>query len=160
MKPMKMQVTVTFDEDILTGLVRQAVASVVPIGQTSTEPNEQLIPPATSRRIRQSASVPPPSISTFEQLIAYFQANLNKLDSRLDELHDLVAGRTKAHLTVAEVAEMTGRSAYTVRRWISDGRLAASRVTNTGERGRLLIHRDELQRRISGGRGQNLQPLL
>ena len=51
---------------------------------------------------------------------------------------------------------MTGRSAYTVRRWISDGRPKASRVSNTGERGRLLIHRDELRRLVNGGRGQDL----
>ena len=91
-----------------------------------------------------------------EQLIAYFQANVNKLGSRLDEIYDRVIGRSKEHLTVAEVAEMTGRTAYTVRRWISVGWLKASRVSNTGERGRLLIHRDDLQKLISGGHGQNL----
>lgn len=155
MKPMTMQITVTFDEDILSDLIRRAVASVVGTDQYSPEAKERLNPPA-SRPLRQSASAAPPSNATIEQLIAYFQANLTKLDSRLDEVRDLVAGRSKEHLTVSEVAEMTGRSAYTVRRWISDGRLNASRVSNTGERGRLLIHRDELRRLISGGLGQNL----
>lgn len=170
---MKTQITIAFDEDILTGLVRQAVASVLEIDlehearvrsseksnfaeQKLPDGTGQLIPRATSRRLRQSASAAPPSNATTEQLIAYLQANVDKLGSRLEEIYDLVAGRSKEHLTVAEVAEMTGRSAYTVRRWISDGRLTASRVSNTGKRGRLLIHRDELRRLISGGPGQNV----
>ena len=93
---------------------------------------------------------------TNEQLLAQIQANISKLFSRLDEIHGLVTGRTKEHHTVAEAAEMFGRSAYTIRRWITEGRLKASRVIDTGQRGRLVIHRDELQRLIGAGRGENL----
>jgi excisionase family DNA binding protein len=93
---------------------------------------------------------------TNEQLLAQIQAHMRKLCSRLDEIHGLVTGHTKEHLTVAEVAEMSGRSAYTIRRWITEGRLKASRVIDTGQRGRLLIHRAELRRLIEGGRGENL----
>ena len=56
---------------------------------------------------------------TNEQLLAQIQANMSKLFSRLDEIHGLVTGRTKEHHTVAEAAEMFGRSAYTIRRWIA-----------------------------------------
>jgi hypothetical protein len=156
MKPLTMQITVTLDEDILSDIVRRAVASVVGSEQNSSEVKERRIPPLISRQHRQFASAAPPSNATIEQLIAYFQANVNKLDSRLDEIRELVVGRSKEHLTVAEVAEMTGRSAYSGRRWISDGRLNASRVSNTGERGRLLVQRDDLKRIISGGLGQDL----
>lgn len=109
-----------------------------------------------STAFQSTTPIPPPSTSKVEQLFAHLQANMSKLASRLDQIHELVSGHSKEHLTVAEVAEMTGRSAYTIRRWISDGRLKASRVIDTGERGRLLIHRDELQRLIGAGRGENL----
>ena len=102
-------------------------------------------------------SLPAPSSSlTIDQLFTHLQANINRLASRLDEIHELVAGRTKENYTVAESAHMFGRSAYTVRRWITEGKLKASRVIGTGERGRLLINREELQRLIGAGRGENL----
>jgi excisionase family DNA binding protein len=109
-----------------------------------------------SSPFRSPATTAAPSNLTIEQLFAHFQTNMTKLATRLDEIHELVTGHSKEHLTVAEVAEMTGRSAYTVRRWISDGRLKASRIIDTGERGRLLIHREELHRLIGAGRGANL----
>lgn len=79
---------------------------------------------------------------------------MTKLASRLDEIRELITGHTKENHTVAEAAEMTGRSAYTVRRWITEGKLKASRVIDTGERGRLLIHRDELRRVIGAKCGE------
>jgi hypothetical protein len=99
------------------------------------------LPPATA----------PSNNLNVEQLFVHLQAKIDKLASRLDEIHDLVTGHTKEHLTVAEFAGSAGRSAYTVRRWISEGRLKASRISDTGERGRLLIHRSELQRLIGAG---------
>jgi excisionase family DNA binding protein len=50
--------------------------------------------------------------------------------------------------TTEQIAQLSGRSAYTVRRWISQGRLRATRVTGTGPRGRLLIPATELEKLI------------
>ena len=61
--------------------------------------------------------------------------------------------RTKDHLTVDEFADDVGRSAYTVRRWVAEGRVRAIRVRDGGPRGRLLIPRGELDRVIDAGRG-------
>jgi excisionase family DNA binding protein len=73
--------------------------------------------------------------------------------AKLDELLALHARRQKSHLTVEEVAEVIGRSAYTVRRWIAEGRINAVRVEGTGPRGRLLIPRSELEKIGGGGLG-------
>lgn len=73
---------------------------------------------------------------------------LAQLTAKVDDIHRLVAGRTKSHYTVAEVAEQTGRSAYTVRRWISEGLIQATRVSAGGPRGRLLIASSELNKLV------------
>jgi|GEM_PF-5396803 len=78
---------------------------------------------------------------------------LRDLSNQLSEVRQLIGGRTKEHLTVKEVAEMTGRAEYTVRRWITEGRLTATRIKQTGSRGRLLIQREELNRLIGSGMG-------
>jgi excisionase family DNA binding protein len=54
---------------------------------------------------------------------------------------------------VEEVARLVGRSAYTVRRWIAEHRINASRIADTGPRGRLLIPREEVGKLISEGKG-------
>lgn len=73
---------------------------------------------------------------------------------RLDGLVELVKGRVKSHLTVSEVAEITGRSAFTVRRWVGEGRLPATRIDAGGPRGRLLIKQEHLEQFLSGLRPQ------
>lgn len=75
---------------------------------------------------------------------------------RLDEVHAKVSGQAKSHMTVDEVAQITARSAYTVRRWIKERLIRADRVKGSGPKGRLLIPREELQRIIECGRGEKL----
>ena len=78
----------------------------------------------------------------------------------IQELNRRVDGRVKSHYTVDEVAELTGRSAYTVRMWITSGRLAAIRVPGTGPKGRLLIPHDELRRLVTAGRAGKVPAAL
>src|SRR5262245_45221120 len=75
------------------------------------------------------------------------------LESRLRGLDERLGRRTKSHLTVEEVAEATGRVAYTIRRWIKEGRIKAQRIQDGGPKGRLLIPRGEIERLIAGGLG-------
>ncbi len=74
----------------------------------------------------------------------------------LDEIRNRLAGSHKDWYTVAEVAHLTGRSDYTIRRWIKERRLEAVRVQDTGPRGRLLIARDQLQRLTAAGLGSRV----
>lgn len=72
---------------------------------------------------------------------------------KLDHLRELLAGKRKESLLVEEVAELTGRSEYTIRRWVTEGKLKAVRIAEGGPRGRLLIPRSELDRLVAAGRG-------
>jgi hypothetical protein len=83
-------------------------------------------------------------------------AALASIDRRVDGLHQLLSGCTKSHYTVAELATMTGRSSYTVRRWVSKRRLSAKRVEGSGPRGRLLIARSEIERMLAAGLGSGV----
>ena len=85
-----------------------------------------------------------------------FTNKVPSLEKKLMSLHDLLAARRKEHLVVDEVAELTGRSAYTIRRWITEGKLTAIRLRDGGPRGKLLIPRAELERLIAGGKGSNV----
>ena len=49
---------------------------------------------------------------------------------------------------MAEVAEMTGRSAYTTRRWIAERKIRAVRVQGSGAKGKMLVPREELRKRM------------
>ena len=80
-------------------------------------------------------------------------AMLADLQSAVQEIQAHLAGATKSHYTVEEVAEKTGRAPYTVRSWIKARRIRADRVTGTGPRGRLLVPREELTRLIGLGLG-------
>jgi excisionase family DNA binding protein len=79
---------------------------------------------------------------------------VDELLHELAAIRDSLSRRTKSHMTVDEVAEAVGRSDYTVRRWIAEGRIVATRVHGTGPRGRLLVPRAELDRLIHDGLGE------
>ena len=69
------------------------------------------------------------------------------------DLRELLAGVRKEWYTVEELAALTGRSAYTVRRWAKAGLIQATRVSGTGPRGRLLVGHDEVRKLIDAGLG-------
>lgn len=70
------------------------------------------------------------------------------LEAKLDEIHGQITGQLKPFYSVEEVASLVDRSAYTVRRWVSEGLIKAVRVPGTGSKGRLLIPREELKKLI------------
>jgi excisionase family DNA binding protein len=78
------------------------------------------------------------------------------LEAKLETVRELLAGRRKEHFVVEEFAELIGRSSYTVRRWISEGKLHAIRIRDGGPRGRLLIPRNEVERLIAAARGGDI----
>lgn len=75
------------------------------------------------------------------------------LESLLHDLRGLLGSRRKEHYVVEEVAALTGRTPYTVRRWIAQRKLRAIRIRDGGPRGRLLISRNELERLVGAGMG-------
>lgn len=81
---------------------------------------------------------------------------LRQLQTEVREIRRSLSQHAKPLLTVDEVAELTGRAAFTVRRWIHEGRLKAERIQGTGSRGRLLIPREEILTLIRAGRGEHL----
>jgi excisionase family DNA binding protein len=81
---------------------------------------------------------------------------LDLIADRVEAIHKAVIGHRKEYRTVEEVAQLTGRTPYTVRRWHTEGRITATRLGGTGPRGRLLIHHDEVRRLISSGLGERV----
>jgi excisionase family DNA binding protein len=81
---------------------------------------------------------------------------LPAVEASLRTVREQLGKRTKSHLTVEEVAELTGRAAYTIRRWVKEKRLKAQRVKGGGPKGRLLIPREELEQLIAGGLGSEV----
>jgi len=71
---------------------------------------------------------------------------LQSIDAKLNDIQAQLSPVSKPLNTVEEVGEITGRSPYTVRRWVKEGRIRAIRVEGSGPRGRLLIPREELQK--------------
>jgi excisionase family DNA binding protein len=79
-------------------------------------------------------------------------AVLGEILVSVGDLRDLVTAKVKEFYVVEEVAALTGRSDYTVRRWIKEGRIIATRVDGTGPKGRLLIARSEVVKLVPLGR--------
>jgi excisionase family DNA binding protein len=81
---------------------------------------------------------------------------LRSLSVAVEEMRALLAAKRKDHYTVEEVAAMTGRSPYTIRRWILEERIKAIRIEGTGPKGRLLVPRGELNNLVSAGMGASI----
>ena len=93
-------------------------------------------------------------------VLAYMAAMFGMLQllcGKVDALARDLSGKVKSHLTVDEIAELTGRSPYTVRRWITTGVIEATRIDAGGPRGRLLIARSELDKLVDAGKGGSLR---
>ena len=76
---------------------------------------------------------------------------LGQLFRAVDDIRRQLGGKMKSHLIVEEVAEVTGKSPYTIREYIRQGRIRAIRVAGTGPRGRLLVPREELEKLMTSG---------
>ena len=87
-------------------------------------------------------------------------ATLQQLRDAVAKMQEQIAGVAKSHYTVEEIARMTGRSPYTIRRWITEKRILAERVSGTGPRGRLLVPRGEISRLIRSGKGSTISNVL
>jgi excisionase family DNA binding protein len=72
----------------------------------------------------------------------------------LDNILTRLAGTHKDFYTIAEIAALTGRSQYTVRRWVTEKRVTATRVAGSGPKGRLLIARDQVSALVYSGLGE------
>jgi hypothetical protein len=96
-----------------------------------------------------SVTTTTPPVSAADQLAPV----LAEILSGLRDLRDLLTGVRKEWCTVEEVAGLTGRTPYTVRRWVQEYRIEATRVSGTGPRGRLLIAHGELRKLIAAGTG-------
>jgi excisionase family DNA binding protein len=107
---------------------------------------------------------PPPAFPLLERLVVkveslesmldkLFSRDLPSLEGKVDALRQLLTSRRKDLYTVEEVADLTGRTPYTVRRWIGEKRIKATRISGTGPKGRLLIPREEVEALIAAGLG-------
>src|SRR4051794_11890632 len=101
-----------------------------------------------------AGAVHPPDL---ERLLPVLRSALADLLSpvwaELEHIREALQTQRKPHYTVAEVAKLTGRTPYTVRRWITDSKIKAIRISGTGPKGRLLISREELDTLIAVGMG-------
>jgi excisionase family DNA binding protein len=79
---------------------------------------------------------------------------LRQILSGIEAIRQQLGAARKEFYTTEEVARATGRSEYTIRRWIAKDRLKAIRVEGTGPRGRLLVPRAAFQTLIAAGKGE------
>jgi excisionase family DNA binding protein len=124
-----------------------------------------MVNPQKHTQMMNSGIDPPESISS-EQLVPLVREIRSaiddlrqRLDSAMTDLRCQIDGKVKSHYTVEEIAELTGRSQYTVRIWIKRGLIHAFRIPGSGPKGRLLVPREELQKLVDRGHGSRLPGL-
>ncbi len=94
--------------------------------------------------------------SVQSMLAELFAERFPSLEAKVEALREILTSRRKDHFVVEEIAQLTGRSAYTIRRWIGEGKLKAIRLRDGGPRGRLLVSRSELEKLVATGRGADV----
>ena len=90
---------------------------------------------------------------------AAFAQSIERLRTEVRELRNDLTSKRKQFYSVDEVAELLGRSSFTVRRWLKEGRIEARRIEGTGPRGKLLIAATELPKLVRDGLGSSLPDL-
>lgn len=127
--------------------------STFPIGINNTPMNIEKGEETTTRSPHRRGSFVEPLAPSVDAPISQLCRHVAALEIKLDQLKALLSGHHKEYLTVEEVAALTGRAEFTVRRWIREGKLRAIRIAEGGPRGRLLISRAEIERIIATGKG-------
>jgi excisionase family DNA binding protein len=69
---------------------------------------------------------------------------ISAMRAQLSQIMVFVEQQPKKQLTVNEAAKLAGRKPYTIRRWIKEGGLKATRINLGGPKGRLLIDSSDL----------------
>jgi excisionase family DNA binding protein len=98
---------------------------------------------------------PADDLSLIRQFVAVLPL-IPRILTTVDDIRSHLHRLRKSHYTVEEIADATGRAAYTVRTWVKEGRIRAIRVTGTGPKGRLLIPREELEKLVATGLASQL----
>jgi excisionase family DNA binding protein len=95
-------------------------------------------------------------IDSMEAMISELREKLPLMEDKIEKVRELFGRRRKEHYLVEEIAELTGRSAYTIRRWVGEGKLNAIRLRDGGPRGKLLVPRSELDRLVAASMGADI----
>jgi excisionase family DNA binding protein len=85
---------------------------------------------------------------------------LGQILHTLEEVRDRLAGAHKPLLMIEELAQLVGRTPFTIRRWVKEGRIRAIRLSGSGPRGRLLVGHDEVRKLIAAGLGGEVPAAL
>ena len=85
------------------------------------------------------------AVGNLAGMVADHGTVLRQVTAALTDVSDRLADRTKDYYSVKEVAELTKRSEYTVRRWIEEGRLEAEKIQGTGAKGKWRIPREAVK---------------
>jgi excisionase family DNA binding protein len=86
-----------------------------------------------------------------EELLGRLRGLLEPIEHRLASIEERLRGSRRDYYRVEELATLVGRSEYSIRRWIKQGKLKATRLEGTGPRGFLLVPRDQVERLIRIG---------
>ena len=113
-------------------------------------------PPQDSSRIQNK--VQPSSHAEFPgtEKLDEMYGLLRYLKVAIEDIRAQISSKRKENFTVDEIADLVGRSAFTVRRWISEGRIHAIRIAGTGPKGRLLVARKELDKLLASALGASI----
>ena len=99
-------------------------------------------------------------VTRIEQIDSLLRDHVSRrfdaIDGQLRSIHELFSHARKEQYLVEEFAELVGRSAYTVRRWIGEGKINAVRLAGGGPKGRWLINRTEVDRLIAAAAGSGV----